>query len=84
MSFPAFTAEDWFTIKDRGDVASVRIDRDCRKDELLQTFRRVVIDGDEYEVSDVESWCLETIRRGSPIGLLVKSGRRPKRRRESR
>lgn len=71
MSIPTFTNAEWFQLKGRGDVASVSIDRDCRKDQLLETFKRVVIDGKEYDVKDVESWALETIRKGQPIGLLV-------------
>lgn len=71
-SLPTFTASEWFPLKGRGYVAAVSIDRDCEKAKLLETFRRCVIDGREYEVTGVESTCLHTIRKGSPIGLLVK------------
>lgn len=71
MSTPVFRNAEWFHIEGRGDVASVRLDRDCLKDELLATFKHVVIDGKNYEVKGVESWALQTIREGQMIGLLV-------------
>lgn len=82
MSLPTFTAEDWFTLEGRGDVAAVRNDRRRPRDQLLTDLRRVVIDGEEYEVIGVESWAIDPIREGAPIGLLVKGGRRSQRRDE--
>lgn len=68
---PNFTVVEWFPMTGRGDVATVYLDRDCEKNKLRETFKRVVLDGKEYDVKGVESWCLHTIRRGSLIGLLV-------------
>lgn len=71
-SLPNFhTDVEWFQLQNRGDVASVRIDRDCDRDKLLDTFRRVIIEGKEYDVKDIESNAITPIRKGSRIGLLV-------------
>lgn len=68
---PTFAAERWYHIKGRGDLAEVRIDRTCQRNKLVETFKRSIIDGKEYEVNDVESYCIHVISEGSPIGLLV-------------
>lgn len=73
---PTFAGAEWYHLKDRGDVASVTLNRNCERNRLLETFRRVVIDGQEYTVLGVESWALSTIRKGQKIGLLVVGGRR--------
>lgn len=79
MSLPTFTAEQWFE-SSRGDVAVVLNDRSRPREKMQHELRRVVIDGDEYEVTGVESMALGSIREGSPIGLLVMGGRRAQRR----
>lgn len=70
-NIPTFTAERWYHIKGRGDLAEVRIDRTCQRDKLVETFKRSIIDGKEYEVTAVEAYCIHVISEGSPIGLLV-------------
>lgn len=67
-----FTAEGWFDITGRGRVASVRNDEDFDRDTKHLIGERVEIDGAVYEVLGVESYALQTIRKGMPIGLLVK------------
>lgn len=73
-ALPTFTDVEWYTCQ-RGRVAAVSIDRDCRREDLLKVFRRVIIGGREYEVMGVEAYAVQMIRKGSFIGLLVRDGR---------
>lgn len=66
-----FTAEAWYKVAGRGDVASVRNDEEYENGKGHLVGEKVLIDGQVYTVKGVEAYCLMTIRRGSPIGLLV-------------
>jgi hypothetical protein len=66
-----FDAEGWYEITGRGLVVSVRNDEDFAKDSTHLIGEIVRIDGVEYKVKGVEAFALATIRKGSPIGLLV-------------
>jgi hypothetical protein len=67
-----FNSIEWFTL--RGNpVASVILDKEEVRATMLETFQRegVTVDGVERKVIDVESWALLTIRKGSPIALML-------------
>lgn len=66
-----YQALDWFDIKGRGRVASVSNDEAFERDAAHLIGEVVEIDGAQYKVLGVESWALQTIRKGAPIGLLV-------------
>lgn len=68
---PAFESLGWFTVTGRGDAAAVELDRDCNRSDLLEIFKRVMIDGIEYDVIGVETNAVEQQRKGWKIGLLV-------------
>ena len=74
MSLPNFTAEEWLHDK-RGDWAIVRCDRGLPRDMLLETFKRSIIDGEEYEVKGVESFAIMSYSPGTKMGLLVEKRR---------
>lgn len=67
----SYHANDWFDIKGRGRVAEVRNDEEFQRDKGHLIGEVVEIDGKQYKVLGVESYALATIRKGSPIGLLV-------------
>jgi hypothetical protein len=71
----SYTATGWFHIKGRGDVAAVVNDEEFQRDTQHLIGERVMIDGNVYTVVGVETFCLEWIREGAPISLLVKEGR---------
>ncbi len=73
-----FTNAEWFNIKDRGDVASVRSDEHIDKLDNWQAehFSEAMIDGVIYKIKGVESYAITWISKGHPIGLLVEGGRR--------
>lgn len=66
-----FIAEDWYEIKGRGRVASVRNPARFKRDECPYIGQTVLIDGVPYVVKAVESFALGEIREGAPIGLLA-------------
>lgn len=70
MSLPTFTAESWRSTE-RGDIAVVRCDRNCIRDDMSAIFKRVIIDGKEYETKGVESFCTFSYSVGTSMGLLV-------------
>jgi hypothetical protein len=74
-----FKAENWWRAIGRGDVASVINDEDFEKDECHLFGEKVLIDGHVYTVKGVEAHCLQTIRKGSPISLLVAEDHVPER-----
>lgn len=66
-----FKAQSWFHIKGRGHVVSVINDEDFEKDSHHLLGEQVSIDGVIYTVKGVEAYCLQTVRKGASIGLLV-------------
>ena len=66
-----FKAEDWYDIKGRGRVASVLNDEEYERDTRHLFGEVVSIDGQTYRVLGVESYAIQTIRKGMPIGLWV-------------
>ena len=66
-----FKADDWWHIKGRGDVASVRNDEEYENGCRHLIGEKVSIDGHVYTVKGVEAPCIQTIRKGVVIGLLV-------------
>lgn len=69
-----FAEVEWYTIEGRGQVASViwrgeRIDKE--KTNLVEFFQEVKIAGRLYHVKAVESYVIQFVRTGDPIGLLV-------------
>lgn len=73
-----FTNAEWFHIKDRGDVASVRSEERIEKVGNWQAehFSEAMIDGVVYKIKGVESYAIDHISIGHPVGLLVEGGRR--------
>jgi len=67
----SYSAIDWYEIKGRGKVASVINDQEFERDTRHLWGEEVLIDGLPYIVRGVESYALQTIRVGAPIGLLV-------------
>ncbi len=67
-----FNAIEHLDIKGRGHVITVHNDRDYDRNKPSHLIgNTVLIDGSEYLVKGVESWALQTIHKGVPIGLLV-------------
>jgi hypothetical protein len=73
-----FANAEWFHIKDRGDVASVRSEERIQKvgDWQKEHFSEAMIDGVIYKIKGVGSYAIDHISIGHPIGLLVEGGRR--------
>ena len=73
-----FTNAEWFHIKGHGDVASVRSAERIQKvgDWQKEHFSEAMIDGVVYKIKGVESYAIDHISIGHPIGLLVEGGRR--------
>jgi hypothetical protein len=68
---PSFTALDWFNIKDRGDCACVKLDRDTR-DFAHLVGQSVLIDGELFTCLGVERRAhIAPWKAGEPIALLV-------------
>jgi hypothetical protein len=64
----------------RGEtVFAVALDRDSERAMLFHELKTegVMIDGREYELLGVESFAIPTLRKGSPIGLMVRPAAQP-------
>lgn len=68
----SFKAIDHFDIAGRGHVITVTNDKDRPRSDDGLLGNHVDIDGVIYKVRGVESYCIDPIRKGSPVGLLVK------------
>jgi len=60
-----------FEIKNRGKVFMVINDKDRFKSDNDLIGCEVIIDGVIYRVKGIESFAIENIKKGNPIGLLV-------------
>lgn len=70
-SITSFNIEKW------GKVVLVYCDKDRDRTELANLVGTdVLIDGLEHTIKGVESYALPTIRKGTPIGLLIDEGPR--------
>lgn len=74
-----FAAVDYFDMKDRGRVwtghSPITFKRDTEYQQLLGEWlidHPQALAGHVYIVTAVESFCVHTIRKGAPIGLLTK------------
>jgi hypothetical protein len=62
-----------YFIRDR-KVITVRLDQDERRDGLLEKLHAeggVMIDGERYQIDDVESFAVDPLRKGMEIGLRI-------------
>jgi hypothetical protein len=67
----SFKSIDKYNIKGHGTVFSVINDETFRRGECRLIGERVLINEKMYQVKGVESFTLEIIQKGMPIGLLV-------------
>lgn len=74
-ALPSFTSLEWSTLPGRGDVAVVVLDRNYQRSQMLKDLAKVLIDGLEYEVIGIESFAIESQRKGLKVGLLVEKRR---------
>lgn len=71
LKIPAFTALDWFKVTGRGDAVVIELDRDYRRSDILESLKRVEIDGKTYDVSGFEADGLDLQKKGTKIALLI-------------
>ena len=62
-----YKAQDWFSIKDRGQVVAVINDEDFKRYSGHMIGEIIEIDRKRYRVKGVENFAVD----GEPIGLLV-------------
>lgn len=66
-----YRAEGWYQIKNLGWSAAVINDERFEKDTGHLIGEQVEIDGHVYTVKAVGCWCIQFIRVGAPIDLLI-------------
>lgn len=68
---PEYHEIDRWTVRGH-TVIGVACPQDSKRGQLLDTIgRQVLIDGTKYSVKGVEAYCIENIRKGMPVGLIV-------------
>ena len=71
---PVFASRGWYRVRGRGWTAMVHCDQErSRKPGESGLLGPVIIDGERFECTGVESFALGTpLRKGEEIGLLVR------------
>lgn len=70
---PSFVSRGWFRLRGRGWVANVECDKERDRNNPGLSGVEVEIDGERFKCVAVERYMPATpIRKGEPIGLLVK------------